>query len=140
MVAGRLATSIIYEDEHTLAFLDYTAATGGHTLVIPKVHAADLWTVSEDAAAAVMRTVHRVAARQREVLDPEGLTLFQANGAAGWQDVFHLHVHVVPRGDGDGLRRPWTAVPRPLAELEPMRRRLGFGRTFGRSIGGPNAD
>ena len=124
IASGRLDAAVLYEDASTLAFLDITAVAEGHTLVIPKRHADDLWSISESEASAVMQTVHRLAARLRAVLAPEGLTLFQANRSAGWQDVFHLHVHLVPRWTGDHLHRPWVASPRPLAELEPVRRRL----------------
>lgn len=120
-IAGRAPTQVLYEDAHTLAFLDITAVTPGHTLVIPKRHATDLWDIPEDDAAAVMRTVHRLARRIREVLSPDGLTLFQANRGAGWQDVFHLHVHLVPRTTGDHLVRPWQAEPVELATLAATR-------------------
>ncbi|WP_328782674.1 HIT domain-containing protein [Streptomyces canus] len=124
IVTRSLDAAVLHEDEDTLAFLDITAVTEGHTLVIPKRHAADLWEIAESDAVAVMRTAHRIAARLRSVLNPPGLTLFQANRPAGWQDVFHLHVHLVPRRPDDGLHRPWTAAPKPLAELEPLRTRL----------------
>jgi histidine triad (HIT) family protein len=124
IVSRRLDAAVLYEDSSTLAFLDITAVTEGHTLVIPKRHADDLWSISESVIWAVMRTVHRLADRLRLVLAPEGLTLFQANRLAGWQDVFHLHMHLVPRWTGDNLQRPWVASPKLLSELEPIRRRL----------------
>lgn len=124
IVAGSQPAAVVFEDESTMAFLDITAVTCGHTLVIPKAHASDLWEISESDAAAVMRTVHRVARRIDDALHPDGLTLFQANRDAGWQDVFHLHVHVVPRTTGDHLVRPWTAAPVPLERLEKTRARL----------------
>jgi histidine triad (HIT) family protein len=126
IVDGRQAAAVVYEDDHTLAFLDITAVMDGHTLVIPKRHAVDIWDISPEDAAAVMRTAHRMARRIKEVLDPDGLTLFQANQAAGWQDVFHLHVHLVPRLTGDHLCRPWTAEPVPLDGLEATRTRLSL--------------
>ena len=125
---GTHPAAIIYEDALTLAFLDITAVTRGHTLVIPKAHATDLWEITPDDWIAVTRTAHRVARRIGEVLRPDGLTLFQANRPAGWQDVFHLHVHVVPRTVGDRLKRPWTAPPVPLDSLEATRARLFMGR------------
>ena len=64
-----------------------------------------------DAMADVARTVHRMAGLLQDRLDPEGMTLFQANRSAGWQDVFHLHVHLVPRSSDDKLVRPWRPVP-----------------------------
>ncbi|HCT76452.1 MAG TPA: HIT family protein [Micromonosporaceae bacterium] len=124
IVRGDLPSSILFEDGDTMAFLDITAVTEGHTLVIPKRHVTDLWEAREDDAVAVMRTVHRMAHRIREVLRPNGLTLFQANRPAGWQDVFHLHVHLVPRNENDRLHRPWQAEPVELETLEPMRSRL----------------
>jgi histidine triad (HIT) family protein len=124
IVARSHPSPIVYEDASTLAFLDITAVMPGHTLVIPKTHAADLLEIAPDDWAAVARTVHRVARRIEEVLRPDGVTLFQANRDAGWQDVFHLHVHVVPRADGDHLHRPWVASPVPLAALEPIRVQL----------------
>ena len=126
IVAGRLAAAVVHEDELTLAFLDITAVTDGHTLVIPKRHATDLWAIEEEDAVAVMRTVRRVARRIQETLAPAGLTLFQANRPEGWQDVFHLHVHLVPREAQDRLHRPWIAQPVALATLESTRRRLAF--------------
>jgi histidine triad (HIT) family protein len=118
IAAGREGTGrVLFEDEHTVAFLDHTAVTPGHTLVIPRAHAADIWEISADDVAAVMRTVHLMAARIRVALRPDGLTLFQANRPAGWQDVFHLHVHLVPRSADDQLVRPWVATAKSDAEL-----------------------
>lgn len=125
---GRHPAPIVYEDAETVAFLDITAVTPGHTLVIPTAHARDLWEITPDDWAAVARTVRRVAGRIEEVLRPEGMTLFQANRDAGWQDVFHLHVHLVPRSAGDDLHRPWVAEPKPLETLEEIRTRLFMPR------------
>lgn len=124
IVGGRLPAAVVHEDERTIAFLDITAVMDGHTLVIPKRHAADLWEITPEDAAAVMATVHLMAGRIRDVLAPDGLTLFQANRDAGWQDVFHLHVHLVPRAAGDHLHRPWKADPVPLERLAATRARL----------------
>ncbi|MGV2915527.1 HIT family protein [Streptomyces alfalfae] len=126
IVLGRQPAAVVHEDALTIAFLDITAVMDGHTLVIPKHHAADLWQISPEDAAAVMATAHRMAGRIRDVLAPDGLTLFQANRDAGWQDVFHLHVHLVPRTTGDHLQRPWKADPVPLEQLAATRARLSL--------------
>ncbi|MFJ9472527.1 HIT family protein [Streptomyces caniferus] len=123
---GQHPAAIVYEDDLTVAFLDITAVMDGHTLVIPKDHVTDLWQVTSEDAAAVMKTVHRMARRIHDVLQPDGLTLFQANRDAGWQDVFHLHVHLVPRAAGDHLNRPWKAEPVPLEQLAATRARLSL--------------
>jgi histidine triad (HIT) family protein len=124
IVGGSLSAEVLYEDERTVAFLDITAVMEGHTLVIPKTHVDDLWDITVDDSVAVMRTVHLMAAHLRKVLAPDGLTLFQANRAAGWQDVFHLHVHLVPRSEGDHLHRPWSATPASPGVLAAVRERL----------------
>lgn len=124
IVRGTLPAPVLFEDERTVAFLDNTAVMEGHTLVVPKRHAVDIWEIDEADALAVMRTVHRMAAHLAERLDPAGLTLFQANRAAGWQDVFHLHVHLVPRREGDHLVPPWRARPADPAVLAAACRRL----------------
>jgi histidine triad (HIT) family protein len=107
VVAGDEPAYVVEEDNLTLAFLDRGQATEGHTLVVPKAHAADIWEVSERDACAVMATAKRVAHLLDERLRPEGLNLTQSNRNAGWQDVFHFHVHVIPRWSSDGLVQPW---------------------------------
>ncbi|MFE9609911.1 HIT family protein [Streptomyces sp. NPDC006012] len=124
IVAGRLHAEILHEDERTVAFLDNTAVMEGHTLVIPKRHAVDIWAISEDDAAAVMRMAHRMAGVLQAALEPHGMTLFQANRPAGWQDVFHLHVHLVPRRNSDHLHRPWVVDRADPAALARTRHRI----------------
>lgn len=97
----------IYEDDRAVAFLDISQATEGHSLVVPREHAVNLFTLSEDSAAALGRAVHRVARLLHERLDPPGMNVVQSNGRAAWQEVPHVHVHVVPRYLGDGLVPPW---------------------------------
>jgi histidine triad (HIT) family protein len=108
IVAGDLPATRILEDERTLAFMDIAPWTRGHALVIPKAHAADLGEIGEDDLAAVSAMAKRVAARQKEVLGAEGVNLLNAFGSAAWQTVFHFHVHVIPRYEGDPLRLPWV--------------------------------
>src|SRR4051794_18025248 len=96
IAAGEAPAWRVYEDEKTVAFLDVAPATRGHTLVIPKEHFADLWSISEAGAKAVAVATVRVAHLLRERIN-----VMQANGSAAWQEVFHLHAHVVPRYPGD---------------------------------------
>jgi histidine triad (HIT) family protein len=108
IVAGEIPAQIIHRDEHTVAFMDISPATRGHSLVIPTAHAADIWALSTEQAQQVMATAHHLAGVIRERLQPDGLNLLQANGAAAFQTVFHSHVHLIPRYADDGLRLPWT--------------------------------
>ena len=127
IVAGQARSWRVYEDEHCVAFLDVNPITPGHTLVVPRRHAADLLAMPEDEAQLVMRATHRVVRLLDEQLSPGGLNLVQANRAPAWQTVFHLHVHVLPRYDGDGLGTPWRAAPAEPAELTSMQARLRAG-------------
>jgi histidine triad (HIT) family protein len=113
----------VYEDDVAVAFLDIGQATPGHTLVVPRRHTADIWSVTEDEAAAVMRSVHRVALQLRDTLQPLGLNITQSNGTAAWQEVFHYHVHIVPRYGGDGLMPPWRSTKPSPEELAEIHRR-----------------
>ena len=108
IVAGQLPVRTVLEDEHAVAFLDTSPASRGHTLVVPRAHAVEIWDADVDSFAEVARTVHRVALLLRARLAPDGLTLRQNNGAASGQKVDHVHVHLVPRWHGDGtVGWPW---------------------------------
>jgi histidine triad (HIT) family protein len=106
IVAGELPATKVHEDERTLAFMDIAPWTRGHTLVIPKAHAADLGEISEEDLAAVTSVARRIALRQRERLGAEGNNLVNSFGSVAWQTVFHFHMHVIPRYSGDGMRLP----------------------------------
>jgi len=125
IVAGSGPADIVFEDADCLAFLCIAPATPGHTLVVPRLHTEDIWSVDSSTYAAVAQATHAVCDLVRQRLDPEGLTLIQTNRVAGWQSVFHLHVQVVPRYLGDGLVEPWTEVPVSRAELGPIGDLLG---------------
>ena len=111
IAAGEAPAERVYEDELTMAFLDANPASDGHTLVIPKRHAENLFELDDADAAAVWTTVRHVARGVRDAMAADGLNLFQSNGRAAFQSVFHVHVHVVPRWSGDAIRLPW--IPRP---------------------------
>lgn len=104
IVAQRAAAARIAEDEHTVAFLDLFPVAAGHTLVIPKVHYPNLFEAVPETLTAVMEAARRVARAIRTALRPDGLAVFQLNGRAAGQTVFHYHVHLIPRHDGDQLR------------------------------------
>ena len=108
IVAGDLPATVVDSDEHTVSFMDISPATRGHVLVVPREHHQDLWTIEPDALAACTRQAQRIAQRQREVLGADGVNLLNSCGAPAWQTVFHFHIHVIPRYEGDPLRLPWT--------------------------------
>jgi histidine triad (HIT) family protein len=89
-------------------------------LVIPRAHATDIHDVNEFDLAACASVAKRLAGLAMTNLDANGVTIMQANGAAAWQTVFHYHVHVIPRYDGDPLVLPWT--PGPMADRADLER------------------
>ena len=106
IVVGELPAEKVDEDERTLAFMDINPWTRGHALVIPKQHASDLGDIGEDDLAACAAAAKRLALRQRERLGADGVNLINSFGEAAWQTVFHFHVHVIPRYEGDPLQLP----------------------------------
>jgi histidine triad (HIT) family protein len=111
IVAGDLPATVIDEDERTIAFMDIAPATRGHALVIPRAHAPDLLSVDAGDLTAVALASQRLAVRVKERLQADGVNLINSCGATAWQTVFHFHVHVIPRYDGDPLRLPWVPEP-----------------------------
>ncbi|POX57055.1 HIT family protein [Streptomyces sp. Ru71] len=107
IAAHRDPARIVHEDAHTVAFFPLAPAVPGHTLVVPRAHAADLWEMDEVAVGRVMRTVLRVGSALRAVLAPQGLNIIHSSGTAATQTVFHAHVHVVPRHAGDAMGPIW---------------------------------
>lgn len=97
IVAGTIPAIVVYEDARTLAFMDIHPASPGHTLVIPKAHAANLFEIEDADLTAVTLTAARLARAVRAALAPDGIRIVQTNGAAAGQTVFHYHVHIIPR-------------------------------------------
>jgi histidine triad (HIT) family protein len=117
IVAGELPSTIIDEDERTVAFMDINPATRGHALVIPREHSTDLLSTPLEDLDACMRAAQRLAHRMKEALNADGVNLLNSCGAAAWQTVFHFHLHVIPRFDDDPLRLPWIPGPGDADEI-----------------------
>ena len=117
IVAGEIPATVIAEDERTIAFMDINPATRGHALVIPRAHARDVHDIDTEDLKAVAATAQTVAGRAIERLGAVGVNLLNSNGAAAWQTVFHFHMHVIPRYEGDPLRLPWVPAPGDTAQI-----------------------
>lgn len=107
---GQVPSTRVYEDEQTLAFMDINPLNDGHLLVIPKAHAETVYDIPPEDLVAVARTTKKVVEAIRRALQPEGLTLLQANGPAAFQSVPHFHLHLIPRWKGDGRGFDWRLV------------------------------
>jgi histidine triad (HIT) family protein len=112
---------VVMNDSATVAVLDVSPASPGHTLVITRSHVESIWELDDETAAALMVTVKSAAKLLRERLRPDGLTVRQNNGAASGQRILHLHVHLVPRWEGDGHIGWPTARPEPVDNADVMR-------------------
>jgi histidine triad (HIT) family protein len=117
IVAGELPATIVDEDERTISFMDIAPATRGHALVIPREHSPDLLSIEPDDLAAVNLSAQRLAVRIKGRLGADGVNLINACGAVAFQTVFHFHLHVIPRYEGDGLRLPWVPTPGDAGEI-----------------------
>jgi histidine triad (HIT) family protein len=127
IAAGHVEGARVYADERVLAFLDIRPVTTGHTLVVPRRHGAYLAELDPEDGAALFRAAMIVAgALRRSGIRCEAVNLWLADGEAAGQDVFHVHLHVVPRyeGDGFGLRFPPDYRVRERAELDETAARI----------------
>ena len=102
IIAGEIPTHKVYEDEQTLAFLDINPVNHGHTLVVPKVHATNIFDVPPETLARLVTVGQQIAKAQHEVLGCDGVNMVMNNGEAAGQEVPHIHLHVIPRHAGDG--------------------------------------
>ena len=100
IIAGDTPSHKVYEDEHTLAFLDIMPSGPGHTLVIPKQHATEIDDISPESLSATILCAQSVARMLRRKLKADGLNVFQNNGAAAGQEIGHYHLHLLPRWAG----------------------------------------
>ena len=117
IVAHEAEASVVYEDDRILAFLDHDPINAGHTLVIPKRHAAHIAELDAASSVAMFPAAQRVAAALRgSGLRCDGVTLHLADGAPAGQEVFHVHLQVIPRWRGDGMRLRPPGRP-PIARL-----------------------
>lgn len=94
----------LFEDDETLAFLNIMPESKGHSLVIPKSAASNIYQIDESYLIAMARTSKRMAEALRKAFRPDGMLVYQLNGKAAGQTVFHIHTHLVPRYEGVPLR------------------------------------
>ncbi|MGH7410460.1 MAG: HIT family protein [Candidatus Methylomirabilis sp.] len=114
---GHIPSAKIYDDERTFAIMDINPLNEGHLLVIPKAHAATIYEISDDDLGQAAVVAKRVALAIRRSLRPDGLNVVQANGAAAFQSVPHLHLHLIPRWNGDGKGFDWKLIKGDLEKI-----------------------
>ena len=129
IAAGDIPSTRVFEDGRCLAFMDIGPISPGHTLLIPKAHYEMIHQMPADEAAHLASHIPALAAAVRKAVGAEGINILQNNGRCSGQEVFHVHVHLIPRWPGDGLGFRWPAKkadPEVLKEqAEAVRRCLG---------------
>jgi histidine triad (HIT) family protein len=120
IVAGELPSYKVWEDDNILAFLTIEPIARGHTLVIPKDHHQDIFQTSEEALAAMNVACKKVADLLKEKLGVENVNIINASGKAAQQSVFHIHYHVVPRYEQDGLDLWFHGEQKPAKDFEKV--------------------
>jgi histidine triad (HIT) family protein len=125
IVAGEIPCIKVLDEDQVLAFMDINPASQGHMLVIPKNHAENIFEISEADLSAVMGAVKSCAGAVKEALGTEGITVLQLNGKASDQLVPHLHVHIMPRWEKDGMSvSQWEMGRGDIEELQEIARRV----------------
>lgn len=118
ILRGEIPAFKVHEDEHTLAFMDVMPQSDGHTLVVPKFAAENLFDLPVDRLHALIGATQRIAAAARQAFQADGITLMQFNGEAAGQTVFHIHFHIVPRYHNE----PLHVHGRAMADQEVLAR------------------
>lgn len=120
IAGGCIPSNTLYEDENFLVILDIAPAAKGHAIAIAKNHFRDLLQAEPSALAAALPAVARVADAMKKALSCDGINILQNNGEAAGQSVFHLHFHIIPRRQGDGLTIPWKTLSYEDGEAEAL--------------------
>ena len=120
-IVGKAApAAVVYEDDVTIAFMDLGQVNPGHVIVAVKPHIQDIYALTDELAASFFQTAARIARAVKKAMQPEGVTLLQANEPVGFQTVFHLHLHVLPRHTNDGVKLTWPAKNPAPEELDRL--------------------
>ena len=118
IVENELPGFRVFENEHTVAFMDINPVANGHVLVVPKEHWANLYEMPDVQFGYTSATVRRVATAVNQFLNPDGISIIQANGKGAAQSVLHFHIHIVPRTFGDELKINWELKSGKMDEIE----------------------
>ncbi len=118
IIAKEIPSSIIYEDEKVIAFLDISQATRGHTLVVPKEHFANIYSIDEETLSHLIKVVQKLSVKLKSKLDANGINVLNNNELSAGQTIEHLHFHIIPRYDEhDGFSCHFTSNEVDLKKL-----------------------
>jgi histidine triad (HIT) family protein len=120
LVRRKTQASVVFEDDRTMAFMDLKPVNDGHTLVIPKTHYENIYEIPDEEIADLYKTVKKVASAVKKSVNAEGISITQHNGRAALQRVPHMHVHVIPRYEGQRFPRPEELEEAKREKLEEI--------------------
>jgi len=126
IVRGEIPSFKVYEDDKVFAFADINPILEGHTLIIPKAHAENIWEISEDDLAAIHKASKKIAGGIRQALDPAGIACLQLNGRAVNQVVMHYHFHLIPRkaDDPELTMTEWELIPGDMEQIKAVSEKI----------------
>ena len=124
IVAGQIPCSKVYENEHVLAFLDIGPISEGHVLVVPKQHTCSVDQTDPLALAEIAKVLPKVVAAVKNAMQADGYNVLCNNGAAAGQVVGHLHFHIIPRKDNDGVFNRWPSFQYPQGRAEEIAEKI----------------
>ena len=120
---GEIPSTTLYEDEDFRVILDLGPATRGHALLLPKNHFANLFELDDETAQKAILVAKKMAGKMKDALGADGFNLVQNNGEAAGQNVFHFHMHLIPRYENDNagiLWEPGETTPEDMAEVKRL--------------------
>ena len=121
---GEIPAATLYEDEDFRVILDLGPASKGHALILPKAHAANIYEISDEMAAKAMVLAKKMATKMTDALGCDGFNIVQNNGEVSGQSVFHFHIHLIPRYEGDGHILSWNPGSPSQEELEEVKQQI----------------
>lgn len=124
IIAGEIPSATIYEDDEFKAILDRFPSAEGHVLILPKNHTANIFEIDPAQAGRLFTLAAKLARAIKEELGLEHMNVLQNNGTVAGQTVFHFHLHLIPRREGDGIQVGWTPMELTDAQIASMQERL----------------
>ena len=121
---GEIPSRALYEDEMFRVIMDLSPATKGHSLILPKDHAANLYELPDETASRALVLAKKMATQMTEALKCEGFNLVQNNGEVAGQTVSHFHIHLIPRYENDGQKINWVPQEMSAEELDAIKKQI----------------
>ena len=124
IIAGEIPSATIYENEEFKVILDRFPSNEGHVLILPKNHTPNIFEIDPEQAGRLFTLASRIARVMKNELGFEHMNVLQNNGTVAGQTVFHFHLHLIPRYEGDGIQVGWKPMDLTDEQIETMRARL----------------